>query len=130
METASQTLHRLTAHEPGREWTEPVDDPRVLQDLEVNDLARFPWFFKRYAQSLPRVALPRGLPSTTTPTVAVLAGNADVAHTELDLPHLSRLLHLSAGVQARPGKARPLTREFARAALVVLVATCRAAGGP
>ena len=54
-ETATQTLHRLTSYEPGREWDEPVDDPRVVQDLEVNDLGRFPWFFKRYAQSLPRV---------------------------------------------------------------------------
>ena len=58
-ETATQTLHRLTSYEPGREWDEPVDDPRVLQDLEVNDLARFPWFYKRYVQSLPRLPLPR-----------------------------------------------------------------------
>ncbi|MGZ4388798.1 MAG: nitroreductase family protein [Gaiellaceae bacterium] len=105
METATQTLHRLTSYEPGREWTEPPDDPRVVQDLEVNDLDRLPWFFKRYAQSLPRVALPRDLPPTTRPAVAVLAGTADVARTELDLPQLSRLLHLSAGVvrtAARP----------------------------
>lgn len=98
METATQTLHRLTSYEPGREWTEPVDDPRVVQGLEVNDLARFPWFFKRYDQPLPRVALPRDLPPTASPAVAVLAGTADVAHAELDLPHLARLLHLSAGV--------------------------------
>ncbi|HEX6678183.1 MAG TPA: nitroreductase family protein [Actinomycetes bacterium] len=98
METATQALHRLTSYEPGREWTQPVDDPRVLQDLEVNDLARFPWFIKRYVRPLPRVALPRSLPPTTAPAVAVLAGTAEVAHRELDLPHLSRLLHLSAGV--------------------------------
>ena len=98
VETATQTLHRLTSYEPGREWTEPVDDPRVLQDLEVNDWARFPWFFKRYVQSLPRMPLPRELPATTAPAIAVLAGAVDVAHIELDLPHLSRLLHLSAGV--------------------------------
>ncbi len=98
METATQTLHRLTSYEPGREWDDPVDDPRVVQDLEVNDLARFPWFTKRYQQSLPRVPLPRDLPRTTAPAVAVLAGTADVAHTAVDLPHLSRLLHLSAGV--------------------------------
>ena len=98
VETATWTLHRLTSYEPGREWTEPVDDPRLVQDLEVNDWARFPWFFKRYAQSLPRVVLPRDLPPATAPAVAVLAGAVDIAHTELDLPHLSRLLHLSAGV--------------------------------
>jgi hypothetical protein len=63
-----------------------------------NDLDRLPWFFKRYVDSLPRVALPRDLPATTAPAVAVLAGTADVAPTELDLPHLSRLLHLCAGV--------------------------------
>jgi hypothetical protein len=106
VETATQTLHRLTSYAGSwyaraarsGEWTAPVDDPRVLKDLEVNDYARLPWFFKRYAQSLPRVPLPRDLPSTTAPAVAVLAGTADVTHTELDLPHLSRLLHLSAGV--------------------------------
>jgi hypothetical protein len=107
VETATQTLHRLTSYDQsGRDWTEPVDDPRVVQDLEVNDLAHLPWFFKRYARPLPRVALDRDLPATTAPAVAVLAGTADVAaHTELDLPHLSRLLHLSAGVvrtAARP----------------------------
>ena len=47
---------------------------------------------------LPRVPLPRDLPATTAPAVAVLAGTADVSPTELDLPQLSRLLHLSAGV--------------------------------
>ena len=41
--------------------------------------------------------LPRDLPATTAPAVAVLAGTADVSPTELDLPQLSRLLHLSAG---------------------------------
>ena len=98
METATQALHRLTSYEPGREWTELVDDPRVVREFEANDLARLPWFFKRYAQSLPRVPLPRSLPSTNAPAVAVLAGTADIARTDLDLPHLSRLLHLSAGV--------------------------------
>ncbi|HXJ64393.1 MAG TPA: hypothetical protein VNN79_11615, partial [Actinomycetota bacterium] len=97
-ETATRTLHRLTSYGPGQEWTVPIDDPRVLQDLEVNDLARFPWFFKRYEQPLPAVALPRDLPPTTVPAVAVLAGAATVPRTELDLPQLARLLHLSAGV--------------------------------
>ena len=98
MENATQTLHRLTSYEPGREWDVPVADPRVLQDLEVNDLDRLPWFYKRYEVSLPRIPLPRDLPSTSAPAVAVLAGTADVPPTELDLPQLSRLLHLSAGV--------------------------------
>ena len=108
METPTQTLHRLTSftwgwYEPSREdddlvWSVPVDDPRVLRDLVPNDLDRLPWFFKRYADSPPRVALPRDLPVTTAPAVAVLAGTADVAPTDLDLPHLSRLLHLCAGV--------------------------------
>ncbi|MQB01629.1 MAG: hypothetical protein GEU78_15290, partial [Actinobacteria bacterium] len=74
METATQRLHRLTSYEPGREWTESVEDPRLLQDLEVNDVARLPLFFKAYAQSLPRVPLPRNLPATTAPAISVLAG--------------------------------------------------------
>jgi SagB-type dehydrogenase family enzyme len=98
METATQLLHRLTSYQPGREWDVPVDDPRVLQDLEVNDIARLPWFYKRYQQPLPRVPLPRELPPTTAPAVAVLAGTADIARADLDLAQLSRLLHLSAGV--------------------------------
>jgi Nitroreductase family len=96
-ETATQVLHRLTSYEPGQEWTMPADDPRVRQDLQVNDPARLPWFFKRYPQ-LPRIALPRELPGTAAPAVAVLAGTARVAPAALDLPHLSRLLYLSAGV--------------------------------
>ncbi len=115
METATQALHRLTsctsawyarsAEDPDHVWTAPVDDPRVVRDLEVNDLARLPWFSKRYVASLPRAALPRDLPPTTAPAVAVLAGTADVPLVETDLPQLSRLLHLSAGVvrtMARP----------------------------
>ncbi len=108
METPTQTLHRLTSstwgwYEPSREdddlvWSVPVEDPRVLRDLVPNDLDRLPWFFKRYADSLARVALPRDLPATTAPAVAVLAGTAEVAPIELDLPHVSRLLHLCAGV--------------------------------
>ncbi|MEA2551348.1 MAG: hypothetical protein QOE25_1117 [Actinomycetota bacterium] len=68
------------------------------QDLEISDLDRLPWFYKRYGQPLPRVPLPRDLLTTPAPAVAVLAGTANVAHADLDLPQLSRLLHLSAGV--------------------------------
>jgi SagB-type dehydrogenase family enzyme len=98
VETATQALHRLTSYEPGRDWDEPVDDPRVLQDLVTNEIERLPWFFKRYPETLPRVELPRELPATTAPAVAVLAGTAQVEPGELDLPQLSRLLHLAAGV--------------------------------
>ena len=102
VETATQTLHRLTSmqpyDDPARWWDPPVEDPRVLRDLEVNDVDRLPWFYKRYPQPLPRVALPHELPATTAAAVDVLAGTANVARADLSLPHLSRLLHLSAGV--------------------------------
>ena len=98
METTTQTLHRLTSYEPGRGWDEPIDDPRVLQDLETNDLGRLPWFYKRYEGAMSRFALPRDLPPGTASAVAVLAGTADVPPSRMDLAQLSRLLHLSAGV--------------------------------
>ena len=98
METPTQTLHRLTCYEPGRDWDEPIDDPRILQDVVVNDLDRRTSFYKLYAESLPRVPLPRDLPSTSAPALTVLAGTAHVEPRELDVGHLARLLHLSAGV--------------------------------
>ena len=53
-------------------------------------------------QAVRAVAAPRPAPSkppsTKAPAVAVLAGTADVSSADLDLPTLSRLLHLSAGV--------------------------------
>jgi nitroreductase len=42
--------------------------------------------------------LPRDLPTTTASAIAVLAGTAHAPGVALDLPQLSRLLHLSAGV--------------------------------
>lgn len=98
MENAAQTLHRLTSYEPGREWDQPIDDPRIVQDLVSNDLSRLTWFYKRYPADLPRVPLPKDLPSTTAPTVSVLAGTAQVPPGDLDLAQLGRLLHLSYGV--------------------------------
>jgi hypothetical protein len=98
METATQTLHRLTSYEPGREWDEAIDDPRIVQDFVPNDIECLPWFYKRYDKPLPRISLPRHLPERTASAVAVLAGTADVERRDLDLAHLSRLLHLSAGV--------------------------------
>ena len=97
-ETPTQALHRLTSYAPGRHWTEPTADPRVRQDLRVNDMARFPWPYKRYPDGLPRVLLPRSLPSTSAPTLGVLAGTAAVPPGTLDLAQLSRLLYWSAGV--------------------------------
>jgi hypothetical protein len=98
VETTTQTYHRLTSYSPGQQWDVPLGDPRLLQDLETNDISRLPWFYKRYADALPRTALPRDLPATTAPAVAVMAGTADVAPSPVDLPQLARLLHLSAGV--------------------------------
>lgn len=101
MERATRTLHRLTSKGPfdeAHEWEPPVDDPRVLRDLVVNDLDRLPWFYKRYPESLPRVALPAKLPTTAAAAVDVLAGTADVARAELNLSQLARVLHLAAGV--------------------------------
>jgi hypothetical protein len=114
-ESPTQTLHRLTyltrtwyarsADDPDLVFSPPVDDPRVRADIEVNDLSRLPWFYKRYASPLPRLPLPRDLLSTTPSAVAVLTGTADTADTEPDLAQLSQVLHLSAGIvrtMARP----------------------------
>lgn len=97
-ETATQALHRLTSYEPGREWTDAIEDPRIVQDLEVNDLDRYPWPYKRYEQDLPRLELPVELPTTAASTLSVLAGAGRPAEAELDLAQLARLLFLSAGV--------------------------------
>ncbi len=106
-ETASQLLHRLTSYAPERDWTEPIDDPRLVQDLEVNDLAQLPWWHKHYPDSVPGRALPRELPSVATSATAVLAGSEPGQARELDEAGLARLLFLSAGVvrsTERPGR--------------------------
>jgi hypothetical protein len=118
VETVSQTLHRLTSYDaawyrahrsmPDADWSAPVVDPRVLADLRTDDETRFPWIYKRYAEPLPRVRLPRGLPATTAPAVEVLAGAADIPRGDLDLPGLSRLLYLSAGVEIPALLGQPL----------------------
>jgi hypothetical protein len=97
-ETVTQALHRLTSYRPDREWTDPIADARLVQDLEVNDLDRTPWTYKRYEQDLPRRGLPVELPTTTTPALSVLAGTARPAAADPDLAQLARLLFLSAGV--------------------------------
>jgi SagB-type dehydrogenase family enzyme len=101
VETATRTLHRLTSYGPYDEatiWDPPVDDPRVVSDLVVNDIDRLPWFYKRYPESLPRLELPGELPAATASAVEVLAGTAEVAGAELSLAQLARILHLCAGV--------------------------------
>jgi hypothetical protein len=112
--TATQTLHELNSYAPGKDWDIPIDDERVVRDFESNDLDRFPWFYKRYGSSLPRLELPRELPTTSVSALEVLAGNADVAPTDLDLGQLARILHLSAGV-VRTAE-RPYTTWLFRAA--------------
>jgi hypothetical protein len=69
-----------------------------VQDLEVNDLERVPWPYKRYDRDLPRTQLPGELPATTAPALSVLAGTAGPTEADLDLAQLARVLFLSAGV--------------------------------
>ncbi|HEX5201454.1 hypothetical protein ACFQS1_35605 [Paractinoplanes rhizophilus] len=112
METPTQLLHRLTSYEPGREWDDVISDPRLVLDLQPNDFDRFPWFYKRYRDDLPRVELPRDLPSTEPSTIEVLAGTAKVGGGDLDLPHLARLLYLSAGVVRTSQRRNGITHLF------------------
>lgn len=100
METATQTLHRLTSYEPGRAWDAPVDDPRVVQDLQANDPARRPWFFKRYAQRLPRLSLPRDLHQVRCELEQFLCARLALDHTTLQVDHAPDDL-LTAGSGAR-----------------------------
>ena len=115
-ETASQTLHRLTSYDagwyrahrsmPDADWPAPAADARLMVNFKTDDLSRFPWFYKRFGELLPRLPLPRNLPVTAAPAVDVLAGGGEVGLRKLDLPGLSRLLYLSAGVvrtRERPG---------------------------
>jgi hypothetical protein len=112
VETVTQILHRLTSYEPGREWDDVVSDPRLVLDLTPNDFDRFPLFCKRYTGEPPRVELPRDLPSTRASTVDVLAGTAKVPAGDLDLPHLARLLYLSAGVVRTSRRSNGITHLF------------------
>lgn len=117
MDNGTRLLHRLTSFasfDRDRVWDPPVDDPRVLRDLRVNDMDRLPWSFKQYEQELPYLQLPLALPATRATAIRVLAGTADTGRAVLDLPHLSRLLHLCAGV-VRTAK-RPYGQLLFRAA--------------
>ena len=97
-ETATQALHRLTSYETGHEWTDPLPDARIVQDLEPSDLGRVPWPYKRYDEDLPRRPLTAELPRTTASALSVLAGAARPPEAVVDLGQLARLLFLSAGV--------------------------------
>lgn len=99
LESGAGLLHRLTSYSPEREWDVPVDDPRVLVDFVANNEERWPWPVKRYDSALPRVPLPRELPGSDRPALAVLAGDGPAGGpAPVDLAGLSRLLHLTAGV--------------------------------
>lgn len=95
MATATQELHQLTSM--SRRGRNP-DRSRLLTGFHTDDLSCFPWYFKHYDDSLPVTPLPRDLPATADSTVSVLSGTADVPPREPDLPWLSRLLYLAAGV--------------------------------
>ena len=117
VESATQTLHRLTSVErfdEARALEPPVDDPAVVQGFTTMDLHRLPWFYKRYHDGPPRIDLPRRLTATTAGAVDVLAGTADVPRAQLGLSELGRLLFLMSGV-TRTAQ-RPFGRWLFRAA--------------
>jgi len=93
----ARLFHRLTSYEPGREWTDTVDDPWLVTTFEPNDVDQMPPPVKDYPAGLPVVELPRDLPASSAGALAVLGGQA-TGSAELDLAQLARLLHLSAGI--------------------------------
>ncbi len=111
---AARLYHELTSYSTDREWTDPVDDPRVVQGFQPNDVERFPAPCKAYPPGLPRVELPREWPRVDAPAAAVLAGTHRAPRGRLDLDGLARLLHLSAGVVRYAD--RPYGRFYFRAA--------------
>jgi hypothetical protein len=96
-ETPTQRLHRVTSYSPEIEWDAPHDDPLAVADFTSTDLETLPWFYKRYPDGLPQIQLPRELPSSSAPAIAVLAGD-EAERSELDLAQLARVLYLSAGI--------------------------------
>src|SRR3954469_10557826 len=97
VESGAGLLHRLTSYSPDREWDVPADDPRVRHDLTPNDPDTVPPPMKRYADDLPRLALPRDLPDPGVTATSVLAGEA-ASPLALDAAQLGRILFLGAGV--------------------------------
>src|SRR5215218_10518193 len=101
----ARCFHRLTSYEAGREWDHTIDDPWIVTSFEPNDLETQPPLSKQFPAGLLRLPLPRELPCPEAGTIAVLAGEARDTKA-LDLAHLARLLHLSAGIvrtETRPG---------------------------
>lgn len=73
----ARLFHALTSYKEGDDFpAPPAGHPLVLQDLVSNDFATWPYPYKRYADDLPRTALPR----------------------DLSQDPLARLLFLSSGV--------------------------------
>lgn len=97
LDTGAGLLHRLTSYEPAREWSVPVDDPRVRHDLVPNDPETLPPPMKGYPDGPAVLALPRDLPDPGVSATAVLAGVASPAQP-LDAAQLGRVLFLGAGV--------------------------------
>ena len=64
---AVRLYHELTSYSPEREWTVPIDDPRVLQDFVSNDLETWPAPCKAYPPGLPVLELPRDWPAAAAP---------------------------------------------------------------
>jgi hypothetical protein len=91
----ARLYHRLTSYSPEREFTDPIDDPRIVQGFVQNDYATVPPFCKAYADGLPRVELPREWEHGAAATVA-LAGRERAR--PLSVETLARLLFLSSGV--------------------------------
>jgi hypothetical protein len=97
-ETPTRLLHRLTSYVPDREWTEPLDDERVVADYPLDDEDHRPMPYKAYDDDLQRLLLPTDLAGSSVPAVDVLAGTARVPASAPDLAALARLLFLSCGV--------------------------------
>jgi hypothetical protein len=91
----ARLYHRLTSYSPEREFTDPIDDPRIVQGFVQNDYATVPPFCKAYPDGLARVELPREWEHGAAATVA-LAGQEHAR--PLSVERLARLLFLSSGV--------------------------------
>src|SRR6188508_455543 len=68
----ARLYHRLTSYAPDREWDAPLDDPRIVQGFQPNELATFPAHCKTYPDGLPATALPRTWDPGSATATAVL----------------------------------------------------------